>query len=181
MKPENKVFIARSLDGYIADRNGGLDWLYSVPNPDNLDLGYERFIQSVDAILMGRTTFETVCGFNVEWPYNLPVFVLSSTLQKVPDILKEKAEVLNGALPDILDKIYNKGLHRLYIDGGLTVQSFLKEDLIDELIITTIPILLGGGIPLFGELPEEMEFEHLESVLYLDALVQDTYRRKRKI
>ena len=175
----NKVFIARSLDGYIADKNGGLDWLNAVPNPEHLDLGYEKFIQSVDAIVMGRTTFETVCSFDMDWPYTLPVFVLSNKLDSVPADLKNKVVLVSGPLSEILDQIHKKGYTRLYIDGGVTVQNFLKEDLIDELIITTIPILLGGGIPLFGELPKEMEFEHVESVLFLDALVQDSYRRKR--
>ena len=180
MQSRNIVFIARSLDGYIADKNGGLDWLNSVPNPDHLDLGYEKFIKSVDAIVMGRTTFETVCSFDMEWPYKIPVFVLSFSLESLPEDYKDKAEIVLGSLSEILEQIHKKGYKQLYIDGGVTVQNFLKEDLIDELIITTIPILLGGGIPLFGELPKEMEFEHVESHLYLDALVQDCYRRKRE-
>ena len=179
MKSQNKVFIARSLDGYIADKNGGLDWLSSVPNPDHLDLGYEKFIQSVDAIVMGRATFETVCSFDMDWPYTIPVFVLSSSLKSIPEGLENKVAFVSGSLSEILDQIHKKGYTQLYIDGGITVQNFLKEDLIDDLIITTIPILLGGGISLFGELPKEMEFEHVESVLLLDALVQDSYRRKR--
>jgi len=179
MKSRNKVFIARSLDGYIADKNGGLDWLNTVPNPDHLDLGYEKFIQNVDAIVMGRNTFEMVCSFDMDWPYKIPVFVLSSSLESLPEELKDKAELIKGTLSEILEQIHKKGHTMLYIDGGATIQNFLKEDLIDELIITTIPTLLGGGIPLFGELPGEMEFEHVESYLYLDALVQDSYRRKR--
>lgn len=179
MKSENKVFIARSLDGYIADREGGLDWLHAVPNPQQLDLGYESFLKEVDAIVMGRNTFETVCAFDMEWPYKKPVFVLSSGLGSIPEKLKAKVELLNGTPGEVLDQIHFKGYARLYIDGGRTIQDFLKEDLIDELIITTIPILLGGGAPLFGELPGTMEFEHAWSKLYLDALVQDCYRRKR--
>ena len=179
MKSINMVFIARSLDGYIADKNGGLDWLNAIPNPDHLDLGYEKFIKEAEAIVMGRSTFETVCSFDMEWPYKIPVFVLSRTMDKVPEKYRGNAEHLNGSLTEILDQIHKKGYTRLYIDGGTTIQNFLKEDLIDEIIITTIPILLGGGSPLFGELPKELEFEHVESNLYLDALVQDCYRRKR--
>ena len=179
MKAENKVFIARSLDGFIADREGGLDWLQSVPNPEQLDLGYESFINGVDAIVMGRNTFETVCRFEMEWPFNIPVFVLSSGLESVPEKLKASVEVLRGTPRDILEQIHQKGYFRLYIDGGRTIQYFLREDLIDEIVITTIPILLGGGAPLFGELPGAMEFEHAWSRLYLDALVQDCYKRKR--
>ena len=180
MNSRNMVFIARSLDGYIADRTGGLDWLYAVPNPDHLDLGYEKFIKRVDAIVMGRTTFDMVNSFDMEWPYKIPAFVLSSTIKSLPEELKDKVEILNGTLSKILDQIHERGFTQLYIDGGVTVQNFLKEDLIDEIIITTIPILLGGGTPLFGELPKEMEFEHMDSVLYLDAVVQNTYRRKRE-
>ena len=179
MNSRNTVFIARSLDGYIADKNGGLDWLNAVPNPDHLDMGYENFIKGVDAIVMGRITFETVCSFDIKWPYKIPVFVLSSSLESLPEDYKDKAEIVKGSLSEVLEQIYKKGYKQLYIDGGVTVQNFLKEDLIDELIITTIPILLGGGIPLFGQLPNEMEYEHVESVLYLDALVQNSYRRKR--
>jgi dihydrofolate reductase len=82
---KNLVFIAQSLDGYIADRNGGLEWLNAVPNPDRQDLGYESFYQGTDALVMGRNTFETVCGFETDWPYDKPVFVLSRTLDSVPE------------------------------------------------------------------------------------------------
>ena len=179
MREKNRVFIARSLDGYIADKKGGLDWLQTVPNPGQLDMGYEKFIQTVDAIVMGRNTFEVVCGFDMEWPYKIPVFVLSRSLKSVPGKLAGKVELAKGTIAEILAHIHQKGYTRLYIDGGVTVQNFLKEDLIDELIITTIPILLGGGVPLFGELPGALEFEHVKSELYLDSLVQDSYRRKR--
>lgn len=179
MKGTNKVFIARSLDGYIADKKGGLDWLNMVPNPDHLDLGYEKFIQSVDAIVMGRSTFAMVSGFDIDWPYPIPVFVLSNSLKSIPEDLENKVSLISGSLSEILEHIHSRGYTRLYIDGGLTVQNFLKEDLIDEMIITTIPILLGAGIPLFGELPEKMEFEHVKSELFLDSLVQDSYRRLR--
>ena len=157
MKNRNMVFMARSLDGYIADKNGGLDWLNSVPNPDHLDLGYEKFIKNVDAIVMGRTTFDVVCRFGIQWPYKIPVFVLSSTMESLPEELKDKVDILKGTPTKILALIHKKGYTQLYIDGGTTIQSFLKEDLIDELIITTIPVLLGGGTPLFGELPKEMK------------------------
>ena len=130
-------------------------------------------------LLMGRKTFDMVCSFDIQWPYKIPVFVLSSSLESLPEVFKDKAEIVTGSLSEILEQIHKKGYTQLYIDGGVTVQNFLKEDLIDELIITTIPILLGGGIPLFGELPKEMEFEHVESVLYLESLVQNSYRRKR--
>lgn len=156
-----------------------MDWLTSVPNPDQIDMGYSKLISRVDAVVMGRNTFELVCSFDIDWPYHLPVFVLSNSLGKVPLAYNDKAEVVKGPLQDILKQLNARGYNQLYIDGGLTIQSFLKEDLIDELIITTIPILLGGGTPLFADLPEPIEFNHVESAVYLDAIVQDTYIRKR--
>lgn len=179
MEYKNYIFIAKSLDGYIADKNGGLGWLEMVPNPEQKDLGFVKFLTKVDAIIMGRTTFEVVCGFGGDWPYDKPVFVLSSTLKSVPEKFQDKAEVVNGSLTEVLESIHKKGYSQLYIEGGATIQSFLKEDLIDEMIISTIPILLGGGIPLFGDLPHEMEFEHVVSKVFLSAITQDTYKRRR--
>lgn len=180
MEKKNIVFIARSLDGFIAGKNGELDWLEMIPNPEGVEMGFANLMQEIDAIVMGKTTFEVVCGFGGEWPYSKHVFVLSNSLRHVPEKLNEKATLLKGSPQDILSEIHQKGYYKLYIDGGRTVQDFLKEDLIDELRITTIPILLGGGFPLFGELPKPLEFEHVESKLFLNQIVQDCYKRKRK-
>ena len=179
MNKKNSVFIATSLDGYIADKNGGIDWLHSIPNPNNDDMGYVEFNKEIDALIMGRTTFETVLGFDVEWPYNKPVFVLSNKLKEIPDTHKDKAFLIKGTLIEILDQIHEKGLNRLYVDGGTTIRSFLKEDLIDEMVLTTIPILLGGGSSLFGELPNELEFELIGAKTYANQITQNHYRRKR--
>ncbi|MDW3647154.1 MAG: dihydrofolate reductase family protein [Bacteroidia bacterium] len=179
MKKKNIVFIAKSLDGYIADKQGELDWLHAIPNPDQHDMGYNDLIAEIDAIVMGRTTFDVVCGFGGEWPYSKPVFVLSNSLKEVPEGLKEKVSILAGSPQEILGKIHELGYHKLYIDGGRTVQNFLSEDLIDELRITTIPILLGGGFPLFGDLPKPLAWEHIESKVFLKQIVQNSYKRKR--
>ena len=179
MEKKNKVFIATSLDVYIADKDGGIDWLHSIPNPDNIDMGYGAFISQIDALVMGRITFETVCGFDMDWPYQKPVFVLSNSLSVLPEAYKDKAEIVNGSLKEIIEKINNKGYDRLYIDGGKTIQSFLKEDLIDEMTITTIPYLLGGGVPLFTEFPERIDFECVASNLFLGKVVQNRFVRKR--
>jgi dihydrofolate reductase len=178
-KNANKVFIAASLDGYIADRNGGLEWLYQIPNPDNHSMGFDEFLAEVDAILMGRNTFETVCGFGGDWPYSKPVFVMSTSLLKIPEIYDDKATLVHGTVLDIVDLLNQRGYYRLYIDGGAIIQSFLQNDLIDEMTITTIPILLGGGIPLYGNIQSELEFELLNSKVFLDSIVQSHYRRKR--
>ena len=180
MNKKNSVFIATSIDGYIADKNGGLDWLHSIPCPENMDMGYIEFTSRIDALVMGRTTFETVCGFGIDWPYKQPVFVLSNTLEQIPEDFKDKAFLVKGVLTDIIDQIHKKGYSQLYIDGGATIQGFLKEDLIDEMIITIIPILLGGGTSLFSKLPKELEFECTSSKVYLKKIVQNHFKRIRK-
>lgn len=179
MKTKNSVFIATSLDGYIADHHGSIDWLYSVPNPDQIDMGYNKFISRVDALIMGRNTFETVLGFEMEWPYQKPVFVLSKSLSKIPEVLADKVFLIRGSLQEIISKLHGKGYFRLYIDGGKAIQSFLEEDLIDELIITTIPILLGGGTPLFTSLTERLQFRCTKTELLLEQLVQSQFIRQR--
>ncbi|WP_068475188.1 dihydrofolate reductase family protein [Saccharicrinis aurantiacus] len=180
MKNRNKVFIATSLDGYIADKNGGLDWLHSIPNPDQEDMGYLPFIDEVDALIMGRTTFETVLGFDCEWPYTKPVFVLSTQLTEIPESHKGKAFLMKGSLTEVLQQVHAKGYHHLYIDGGSTIQGFLKEDLIDDLIITTIPVLLGGGSSLFGDLKAPLNFEYVSTKVFLGKVPQIRYKRVRE-
>lgn len=175
----NIVYIATSIDGYISDRNDGLDWLDIVPNPDKSDCGWADFMNRIDALIMGRKTFEKVCSFDCDWPYKKPVFVLSSSLRSLSKEYENKVEIIDGPLTDVIQTIKNKGFKNLYIDGGVTVQNFLKEDLVDEIIITVIPVLLGGGTPLFADLPEQMEFECINSEVLINALVQTHYRRKR--
>lgn len=179
MNTSNRVFIATSLDGYIADSTGGIDFLDTFPEINQIDSGYADFMAGIDALVMGRTTFETVCGFDIDWPYQKPVFVLSNTLVEIPEKARGKAELVRGNLSEILERIHQKGFFRLYIDGGKTIQSFLQADLIDELTVTVIPVLLGSGIPLFGSLPKQLVFECKETRLFLDKIVQNHFVRKR--
>lgn len=179
MNKKNSVFIATSIDGYIADKNGGIDWLHAIPNPENEDMGYEAFMNKIDALVMGRRTFETVVGFDVDWPYDKPVFVLSNSLNEIPESHKGKAFLVKGTLSKILEDIHKKGFNRLYIDGGTTIRNFLKEDLIDEMILTTIPVLLGDGAPLFAKMPHELKFELMETKTYLKQIAQNHYKRKK--
>lgn len=178
MEYQNLVFIATSMDGYIADRNGGIEWLHAIPNPDHSDFGYSEFVSTIDALVMGRKTFETVVGFG-EWPYKKPVFVLSNTLSELPVGYEDKAQLVKGTLQEILHSIHQQGYFKLYIDGGSTIQHFLQEDRIDSMVITVIPIVLGGGTSLFGELSHSLDFECSASVLYPNKLVQHTFVRKR--
>ena len=179
MTTTNSVFIAASLDGYIADKNGGIDWLHSIPNPNNDDMGYVAFTNRIDALVIGRKTFETVLGFNIDWPYTKPVFVLSNSLTEIPSSHKGKAFLVKGTLKEVLAQIHAKELYRLHIDGGTTIRNFLKEDLIDEMVLTTIPVLLGGGSSLFMELPNELNFELIQTKTFLHQITQNHYKRKR--
>ncbi|NBO49599.1 MAG: dihydrofolate reductase, partial [Chitinophagia bacterium] len=136
-----KVFIATSLDGFIADKNGSVDFLYKYPEPSGEDMGYYNFMSTIDALVMGRKTFETVLGFGVEWPYTKPVFVWTTHLKSVPKELEAKVQFINGNPKQIISKLNEMNLHHIYIDGAKTIQSFLNEDLIDEMTITTVPLL----------------------------------------
>lgn len=173
----NIVFIATSIDGYIADKEGGLDWLHSVPNPDNIDMGFAPLMDRVDALVMGRNTLETVLSFDVDWPYSKPVFVLSTTMTEVPNGYQDKVFLVQGDLTEVVADLNSKGYQDLYIDGGVTIQNFLKQELVDELTITTIPVLLGGGIKLFGELEQMQSYQLIESKVYLETIVQNHFKR----
>jgi len=173
---KNYVYIATSLDGYIADIEEKLDWL---PNPNediDLEINYPDFMESMDTIIMGKNTFNIVCSFGGDWPYPKPVFVLSNSLKEVPEKYKGKIQLLNGSVEDILKEVHSQGYENLYIDGGVNIQNFLKEDLIDEIIITTIPVLLGDGKPLFSKLQKRLNFNCVSSKVD-KGIVQNHFKR----
>ncbi len=175
---KNFVYIATSLDGYIADIGEKLDWL---PNPNeelNLEINFPEFVNSIDAIIMGKNTFNIVCSFGEEWPYSKPVFVVSNSLKEVSKKYKGKVQLLNGSVEKILNEVHFQGYKNLYIDGGINIQNFLKKDLIDEIIITTIPILLGEGKPLFSKLPNRLNFKCISSKTD-KGIVQNHFKRCR--
>ncbi len=174
----NYVYIATSLDGFIATSDGGLDWLEEVPNPEQSDYGYAEFIKGIDAIVMGRNTFEKVITFS-QWVYDKPVFILSNSLTKLPEHILDRAEIIRGDIKELITQLNQKGYKNLYIDGGRVIQSFLQEDLIDEMIVTSVPILLGKGISLFGELEQHLQFRHKKTQIYSNALVKSHYIRDR--
>lgn len=178
MPQKNIVFIAQSLDGYIADKNGKLEWLQMVPNPNNESTGFNELMEEIDALIMGRNTYEKVLSFGVDWPYSKPVFVLSNSLKEISDSLKDIVHLVKGELEEVLNHIHHLGYHKLYIDGGNVVQQFLHEELIDEMRITTIPVLLGGGTPLFGALANPQEWKHIKTEVLLGEMVQSWYRKK---
>jgi dihydrofolate reductase len=175
----NYVYIAMSLDGFIATSDGNLDWLNETPNPENSDYGFAEFMSCTDAVVMGRKTFEKILTFDV-WPYTKPVFVPSRSKISIPKNLKGKAESINGSPKMIVEQLKELGHQNLYIDGGITIQGFLEEDLIDEMIITRVPILLGDGIPLFGKLNQRLHFSLKKTELLNENLVKSYYTRIRE-
>lgn len=173
---QTSVFIATSLDGFIARADGSIDWL-PAPDPESdEDYGYQVFINTVDALVMGRHTYETALGFDA-WPYpDTPVVVLSHRPLAVPDALAGSVERMAGAPAEIVQRLADRGAEHLYVDGGHTIQNFLAAELIDQLIITTVPVLLGGGIPLFGPLPHDVPLTHVDTRIFPSGLVQHRYR-----
>jgi dihydrofolate reductase len=166
------VFIGTSLDGFIARPNGNLDFL---PHDGGEPHGYNEFIATVDAIVIGRNTFETVLTLG-PWPYGgKRVIVLSS---RPLDLSQAKgvAEHMAGEPSEIISKLAATGCHHLYIDGGITVQRFLRAGLIQRIIITRVPVLIGEGIPLFGALPHDVRLEHIGTRQYPSGLVSSEYR-----
>lgn len=180
MKYKNIVFIATSLDGYIAGKNGEIDWLDMVPNTENNDMGWFALMDEIDAIVMGRATFDIVDNYAGEWHYQKPVFVLSNSLKELPEKYDGKASLLSGTVDEILKTVHDQGYHKLYVDGGSVIQEFIKKDLIHELRITKIPIILGDGIPLFSALGNSLQFTHIKTEVFLNELVQSQYKRKPK-
>ena len=149
---KGSVFVGTSLDGFIARPDGSLDFLSQAGDEPH---GYDEFIATVDAIVMGRKTYDFVQDLGA-WPYgDLPVFVLSSTEVKAPPSVAI-IERMQGDPSEIASEIAARGMRHIYVDGGLTIQQFLRAGLIQRLIISRVPVLIGEGIPLFGVLEEDV-------------------------
>ena len=165
------VFIATSLDGFIARENGAFDWLPKNPEPH----GYDEFIASIDAHVIGRKTFETALSFG-GWFYGKKlVVVLSSRASELKAPKGANCEFMSGDPRDIVAALEQRGIRHIYVDGGITIQRFLAAGLIQRLLITRIPILLGSGIPLFGPLPHDVHLTHVATKSFKGGLVQSEY------
>lgn len=167
------VFIGVSVDGFIARRNGDLDFL---PEGGGEPHGYDEFMKSVDALVIGRKTFETVLTF-AEWPYGKKrVVVLSSRPLKFPNACGGLVEQMAGSPTEIVSKLADSGVEHIYVDGGITIQRFLNAGMIHRLIMTRVPVLIGEGIPLFGALPRDIRLRHVTTQTYLSGLVKTEYQ-----
>jgi dihydrofolate reductase len=168
------VYIAASLDGFIARKNGDLDWL-PAGEEGGQDFGYAEFMSTVDLIVMGRNTFEKVLTFGA-WHYDKKVIVLTSRDLTIPPELANKVEAQNLPPRELIREVDSRGAKHIYLDGGVTIQRFLRESLVDEMTITTVPILLGEGLPLFGKLEKDVKLELLKSESFKNGFVQNKYK-----
>jgi len=175
------VFIATSLDGYIARDDGSLDWLdeQNARIPSGEDCGYANFMADIDVLVMGRETFDKVSTFP-EWPYDgKRVIVLSH--RPLLGCYANRAERRAGKPAEILDELKSEGARHIYLDGGRTIQAFLRAALVNDLVITSVPVLLGSGRRLFGELDADLPVATVASRCYPFGFVQTTYCLRRPI
>lgn len=165
------VFVGASIDGFIARADGALDFL---PADGGEPHGYDAFMASVDALVIGRKTYETVLAFDA-WPYgSKPVFVLSHRpLARAP--AEAIVERLSGTAADIVASLAGRGFRHAYVDGGITIQQFLRAGLVHRLTITRVPVLIGTGIPLFGAIPRDIALRHIATYQYASGLVKSEY------
>ncbi|WP_441235529.1 dihydrofolate reductase family protein [Bradyrhizobium sp. 930_D9_N1_4] len=169
------VFIATSVDGFIARPDGDIDWLtgYAATGEDT---GYDAFMATIDGLVMGRATFEKVLSFD-SWPFSKPVIVMSRTLSQgdVRAGLDGKVRISSLAPRRLMEALAVEGWRRAYVDGGQVIQSFLQDKLISDLVLTRVPVLLGEGLPLFGRLTTDLPLRHVETTTFASGLVQSRY------
>ena len=179
------VYIATSADGYIASPDGGVDWLHSAGKKDadmsiNPDMGFAKFINSIDCMIMGRKCMEVISSFDLsaeQWPYgDIKIYALSNSLTEPPTNLAGKVEMYAGDIQALVNLLSEQGLKHAYIDGGATITSFINLKLINEMTITQAPVLLGAGIPLFGKLNHSVKLENAESVTFPNDFIQVKYQ-----
>ena len=165
------VFVGTSLDGFIARHNGEYDFL---PVDGGEPHGYDEFIATVDVLVIGRKTFETVLAFS-KWPYgNKQVVVLSSRTLDLSAV-RGRVEQLSGSPAEIFSQLAARGFKHVYVDGGITVQGFLRAGLIQRITITRVPVLIGDGIPLFSSLPHDVQLHHITTQTYKSGMVKSEY------
>lgn len=170
------VYIAASLDGFIARKDGGLDWL-PASEEGGEDFGYAKFMSAIDHIVMGRNTFEKALTFG-KWPYDKKVIALTSRDLTLPPQLTGKVEALHLSPRELVHEMGIRGAKEIYLDGGVTIQRFLREGLVDEMTITIIPILIGEGLPLFGALKKDIKLELIQSKSFKNGFAQNKYKIK---
>lgn len=172
---KTSVFVGVSVDGFLARTNGDLDFLDAAGSEAH---GYEEFISSVDTIVIGRKTFDVVMGFDT-WPYGeRRVVILSSRPLDLSAATARggRVEQMSGPPAPIASSLGAGGAEHVYVDGGVTIQGFLRAGLIQRLVISRVPVLIGSGIPLFGSLPRDVSLRHVGTKTFRGGLVQSEYQ-----
>jgi dihydrofolate reductase len=166
------VFCGVSVDGFLARPDHSLDFLETGEQEPH---GFEEFFNSVDVLVIGRNTFEVVLTFGT-WPYGKKqVVVLSSRPLDLSALKGEAVEQMSGEPSEIVKRLKARGFKHAYIDGGNTIQRFLTARLIDRMVITRVPVLIGAGISLFGPVPGDITLRHIATRCYGGGLVQSEY------
>jgi dihydrofolate reductase len=175
------VFVGTSVDGFLARRNGQLDFLAEA---EGVPHGFEEFMASVDAYVMGRKTFEWVGRAirreGADWPIEKPVFVLTHRPSRLRIPRGATCEPIQGTPAQVIARLDRRGFRSLYVDGGETIQQFLRSGRVDRLIVTRVPVLIGSGIPLFGPLPRDVRLHHVRTRVIGGRFVQTEYSVRRK-
>lgn len=170
-RPKISIYIATSIDGYIARKDGSLDWLDVVGGFGDEDYGFKKLIESIDGVILGRNTYEVAASV-LNWPYKgKKIIVLSNTLKTV----REEAELFQGDLTALVAKLHEEKIKHVWIDGGVTISQFLKLQLVDSITLSIIPVLLGDGLPLFSAFGKEIPCKLISSQAYPSGLVQIHY------
>lgn len=186
---KTSVYIATTLDGFIAARDGSISFLDEFQQnaaPEDGDMGFSDFLSTVDLLIMGRKTWDQVISFGEEmWPYGeRAVFVWSRKPDQVviPDCRKDQACALDLPPQEMIALAKAKGHMHAYIDGGNTIQGFQVAGLVDEYIFSRLPVLLGDGIPLFvgnSDVRSIQKFEHAGTKSFSNGIVQSHYKVKK--
>jgi len=178
------VYIATSADGFIATPEGGVDWLHAAGKQDadmskNPDMGFNNFIESVDCMIMGRKCMEVISSFNLtpeQWPYgDTKIYALSNSMTNPPENLRGKVEMYSDDILKLVNQLEAKGFKHAYIDGGATITFFINHQLINEMIITKAPVILGKGIPLFGEINNSIKLVNSEAIAFPNDFIQEKF------
>ena len=177
--PTGHIMMAMTLDGFVARKDHSLDWL-NKQSTDGENHGFPQFIESVDVLVMGTGSLKTVLGFG-EWPYEKPVVVLSRTMktEDLPEGIRNKVEFSTKTPLELWEVFEQRGYKRVYVDGGAIIQSFLKLGLIHDMKITLIPILIGEGIRIFGELDNDIDLDLISATPFPSGLTDMVYEVRR--
>jgi dihydrofolate reductase len=174
MRPKVSVFLGVSLDGYIAGDNHSLEWMKIVETDPPEDAGYTPFMASVDALVLGRNSYDAVIGFT-PYPYSGKRVVVLTTR---PAESKHGETFYSGSLEALLETLALEGVRHVYLDGGNAVRQGLETGVVDTLTISTLPIILGSGIALFERGLPQSRWTLTSSCSFDSGLVQATYQRR---